>query len=139
MCRQEIPVHFEIHDPSGAAVAGSEVEGVTERGVGSGAFSLPDEIAGGEYQLVARSLDNSFPEEKRKFFVRRYRLPRLKKDLEFVKDSYTPGDKVVADFSVNRAEGGPAAEASLRVTATVDGTVVHQVHAEGHSRRHLSR
>ena len=119
-------MHFEIRDPSGAAVVGSELEGVTQRGVGSGAFPLPEEIAGGEYQLVARSLDNSFPEEKRKFFVRRYRLPRLKKDLEFVKDSYTPGDKVAADFSVNRAEGGPSAEAALRITATVDGTVVHQ-------------
>ena len=33
---EEMPFHFEIHDPSGAAVAGSELEGVTERGVGSG-------------------------------------------------------------------------------------------------------
>ena len=69
---------------------------------------------------VAKSLDNSFPEEKRKFFIRRYRLPRLKKELEFARDSYAPGDTVIADFSAHRAEGGPAAGAKLRIIATVD-------------------
>ena len=92
---------------------------------GAAAFLLPEEIAGGEYRLVARSLDNSCPEERRKFFIRRYRLPRLKKDLEFTRDSYAPGDKVAADFLRQAAEGGPAAAAALRITATVDGASAH--------------
>ncbi|MEE9603158.1 MAG: MG2 domain-containing protein, partial [Thermoguttaceae bacterium] len=114
-------VHFQILDPGGAVVAGSENAGVTERGVGNGAFELPPELAGGEYTLVARSLDELFPEQRRPFFVRRYRLPRLKKELEFTRDSYAPGDKVEADFLASRAEGGAAAEADLHIVASVDG------------------
>jgi uncharacterized protein YfaS (alpha-2-macroglobulin family)/uncharacterized membrane protein len=116
----EIPLAYEIQDPSGAVVANSHAEGLTDRGVGNGSFPIPAELAGGQYTLVAKSLDGSVPEEKRKFFIRRYRLPRLKKDLEFARDSYTPGDTVIADFSAHRAEGGPAANAKLRILATVD-------------------
>jgi hypothetical protein len=127
---QEMPIHFEIRDPSGAVVPGSELEGVTERGVGSGSFRLPPEMAGGRFTLTARAIDDAFPEERRPFFIRRYRLPRLKKELEFTRDSYAPGDRVVADFAATRAEGGAAAAATLRITATVDGQVVHQATAQ---------
>jgi len=123
---QEMPIHFEILDPSGAVVPGSQLEGVTERGVGNGAFPIPAEMAGGEYALVVRSLDDAFPQERRPFYVRRYRLPRLKKELELARDSYSPGDTVVADFLAERAEGGAAADARLRVIAMVDGQTVHQ-------------
>ena len=129
----ELPVHFEIHNPAGAVVGGSERQGVTQRGVGNGEFVLPTESSGGEYKIVARSLNGAFPEEKRTFFVREYRTPQLKKDLEFIRDSYTPGDRVAADLSVNKAEGGPAADAQLTITATVDGQTVYQAteHALG--------
>jgi len=121
---REMPIHFEILDPSGAVVPNSQNEGATERGVGSGVFEIPAELAGGEYSLVARSLDEAFPDEKRPLPIRRYRLPRLKKELEFARDSYTPGDEVVADFIAERAEGGAAADAQLRIVATVDGETV---------------
>jgi len=120
------PIHFEIQDPSGAVVAGSELDGLTEKGVGNGAFTIPEGQPGGKYHLVVRSVSSAFPEEKRPFFIRQYRLPRLKKELELTRDSYTPGDQVVADFSANRAEGGPATNAQLRVIATVDDNVVFQ-------------
>jgi hypothetical protein len=123
---RQMPIHFEILDPSGAVVPGSQLEGVTEHGVGSGAFTLPEQLAGGQYELVARSLNQAFPEEKRPFFVRQYRLPQLKKELEFVRDSYAPGDAVVADFVAQRRDGGAAAGAKLRVIATVDGRSVFQ-------------
>ena len=121
-----ITLRFEILDPGVAAVAGSQLEGVTQRGVGNGTFRIPDSAAGGEYTLVAKSPENAFPEERRAFHVSRYRLPRLKKELEFVRDSYAPGDRVVADFAAERAEGPAAAKAKLTVIATVDGQVVHR-------------
>lgn len=127
---REIPLRFEILDPSGAAVAGSQSEGVTDRGVGNGAFEIPGHLAGGEYTLVARTVDGSAPEEKKTFYISRYRLPRLKKELEFVRDSYGPGDTVVADFSAERAEGGAAAEASLSIRALVDESVVYETTAK---------
>lgn len=122
----ELAVHFELHDPSGAVVPGSEWHGATERGVGNGAFQIPQELAGGAYRLVATSPEGAFPKEEREFAIRQYRLPRLKKELELLRDSYAPGDKVVADFSAVRAEGGPAAGAALTITALVDGQVVYQ-------------
>jgi len=127
---RDVIVTFEILDPSGAIVPGSQVTGGTQHGVGSGAFVIPEGLAGGEYTLVAKSPDAIFPDEKRKFFIRQYRLPRLKKELEFVRDSYAPGDKVVANFSANRAEGGPAAAATLKVIATVDEATVFEADAK---------
>jgi hypothetical protein len=123
---RELPLQFEILDPSGAAVADSQLSGVTDRGVGNGSFAIPDELAGGEYTLVVKSPNGAIPEEKRKFFIRRYSLPRLKKELEFARDSYTPGDTVIADFSAHRAEGGPASGAKLRIVATVDQQAVFE-------------
>ncbi len=116
---------FEILDPSGAPLAGSQQQGGAVRGVGSGAYALPVEAVGGGYSLVVRSLDESFPEQKREFFVRKYRLPQLEKELELGRDSYAPGDFVTADFAAHRAEGGACAEATLQVTASVDGVVVY--------------
>ncbi len=123
---RQMPIHFEILDPSGGVVPGSQLEGVTDRGVGSGAFTIPAQSAGGEYVLVVRGLNKAFPQERRPFFVRRYRLPLLKKELEFTRDSYTPGDTVVADFLALRRDGKVAAGAKLRVIATVDGEQVHR-------------
>ncbi len=56
--------------------------------------------------------------------MRQYRLPKLKKELEFTRDSYGPGQTVAADFKAQRAEAGAAGGAKLRVLATVDGQTV---------------
>ena len=105
---------------------GSSVDGVTDRGVGNGSYKIPQGIAGGEYTLVARSLDGFFPEEKRKLQVRVYRTPRFKKKIELDRRSYGPSDKVAATFTAERAEGGAAANAQVRVIAFVDGGAVYQ-------------
>ena len=78
-----VPIRFELVDPSGAVVPGAFTEGVTERGVGNGAFTIPSTAPGGPYTLVAKSLDGFFPEERCEFQVRVYRVPRFKKELEF--------------------------------------------------------
>jgi hypothetical protein len=123
----ETDVDFEIHDPSGAVVPGSALSVQTEHGVGYGAFPLRSDLAGGEYALVVHSASHRFADEKRSFFVRSYRLPRLKKDLEFTRDSYAPGDHVVVDLSAQRTEGNAAAGAKLHAVATVDGQVAAQI------------
>ncbi len=117
----DVPIHFELRDPSGAAVPNAQRDGVSQRGVGNGAFGLPASATGGEYTLVAKSLDGFFPDEQRKLLVQQYRVPRFKKDIEFKRRSHGPGDLVEADFSAARAEGGPLAKAKVRITATVDG------------------
>ena len=126
VANSDVPIRFELTDPSGAVVPGAYIEGVTDRGVGSGAFTLPSSAPGGTYTLVAKSLDDFFPEERCEFQVRAYRVPRFKKELQFRKRTYGPGETVQADFSALRAEGGPLTDAALMITATVDGKVVYQ-------------
>lgn len=123
---REFPIHFEIRDPSGAAIATSVRLGVTQRGVGNGEFAIPPTQIGGEYSLVVKSAEGFFPEEIHKFHIQAYRVPRLRKELEFQQDSYGPGDTVIADFIASKAEGGAAAGASLIITAEVDGQRVSQ-------------
>jgi len=130
---REMLVRFEILDPGGAPVAGSQRDLPTRDGVASGEFRIPGEVAGGKYTLVARSVDGEFPDERRKFFVWCDRPPQLNATLEFTRDGYAPGDTVVADFSANRAEGAPAAGAGLRIAATVDGDLVNEQTAEASS------
>jgi alpha-2-macroglobulin-like protein len=127
---REIPIHFEILGPVGAVVPNSMLDGTTDHGVGNGIFNIPDDLPGGQYTLLARSLDGSFPDENRKFVIRRYRQPRLKKELVFLRDSYAPGNTVEADFSAKRSEGEPAATAKLRILATVDGQSVLEKNAQ---------
>ncbi len=122
----EVPIRYEIIDPSGAVVPGLFSEGVSNRGVGNGMFMIPSAAPGGTYTLVARSLDGFFPDEKREFEVRVYRVPRFKTKLEFDKRSYGPGDTVHATFTAERAEGGVLADTSLRIVAKVDDTIVHE-------------
>ncbi|MGA2061875.1 MAG: MG2 domain-containing protein [Thermoguttaceae bacterium] len=121
---REIPIHYEILDPAGATLPNSRTDGTTDHGVGNGTYNIPDDLPGGQYTILVRSSDESFPEEKRKFLIRRYRPPRLKKDLVFLSDSYAPGDTVAADFSVTHSEGGPAIAAKLHLSAYVDGQSV---------------
>ena len=124
---RELPVSFRLLDPAGGTVPGSEQTGYTKRGVASGEFAIPPHFSGGAYTLVATSAASQpeFPEERRDVFIRKYRLPRLKKELEFTRDSYAPGAEVTADFLAERAEGGAASEATLHISATVDGESVY--------------
>ena len=52
-------------------MADSQHDGVTQQGVGSGAFAIPDNLAEGRYTLVVRSIGKGFPEERQSFDVRR--------------------------------------------------------------------
>ena len=71
---REMPVHFEILDPRGAVVPDSSSDGVTERGVASGAFTIPDEL--GRRAVHAgrpQSRSECSPEQKQPFVIRRDR------------------------------------------------------------------
>ncbi len=121
---RELQVAYEVLGPNGAPISGSQLSGYTQRGVGNGVFNIQPNLPGGSYTLVVRSPQKEFEEQKKSFVVQKYRAPRLKKELEFTRDSYQPGDTVMADFAATRAEGGPAANAKLTIQAIVDGAPV---------------
>ncbi|QDV86007.1 MG2 domain-containing protein [Planctomycetes bacterium TBK1r] len=122
----DVPIRFELFDASGATVQGAILEGVSERGVGNGAFVIPESAPGGTYQLIAKSLDGFFPDQVCELEVRRYRAVRLKTDLEFSKRSYSASDRVEATLTVRRADDSIPVAAPARIQAVVDGDVIHQ-------------
>ncbi|HMP58543.1 MAG TPA: alpha-2-macroglobulin family protein [Gemmatales bacterium] len=95
------------------------------RGLGAGSFAVPHDAPGGEYTLTVSEQRGRFPPEVRKFLVNRYEKPRLRKELEFTRKSYGPGDEVAALCRVSAAEGGkPIANQPVQVTLFLDGTML---------------
>jgi hypothetical protein len=85
-------------------------------------WTIPAGTAGGRYQAKA-SVGGS-PEAVRPFEIRVYNPPRLKTQIEFLREGYGPGDTVSAVLSVSRAEGGIPAAATVTAVARVDGAEV---------------
>jgi hypothetical protein len=96
-------------------------DGQPVRGVGAGEWVVLPDAPGGEYTLLVREANGRFPEERRKFLVNQYQAARLNKELEWSRKSYGPGDVVVANCKVTRAEGGPVANQPVAAEAFVDG------------------
>ncbi len=113
----------EVRSPRGDLVA----EGFVTGGSGALGFAwpVPADAAGGRYALKVLPREGHPPAETW-FEVRRYRVPRLKSELEFVRKAYGPGEEVRARLEVVRAEGGAPAGARATVIARVDGRVVHR-------------
>jgi hypothetical protein len=91
---------------------------------------LADSAAGGDYEFAAHFVHwngaAAAPRGVRRAEVRAYRPPRLKTDLDFMKQAYGPGDKVIASLRVTRAEGGAPAGATVTAVAVLDGTELHR-------------
>ncbi|MBT3375401.1 MAG: A-macroglobulin complement component [Lentisphaerae bacterium] len=87
-------------------------------------WEIPQGTAGGQYTALVSSPNCGAPETKRTFEIRAYRAPRLKTQIEFMREGYGPGDTVRATVKVDRAEGGIPAGAAVTVVARVDGKEV---------------
>lgn len=124
-------VQVEIKGPKGESVSqGTTKTKYSTFGYG---WDIPSHLAGGVYRVVVRYPHSGHPPAERTFDIRAYRAPRLKTQIEFVRDGYGPGDEVQASLSVTRAEGGFPTGAKVTVTARVDGEEVYtgQVTVDG--------
>ncbi|WP_163989049.1 MG2 domain-containing protein [Pyxidicoccus caerfyrddinensis] len=120
-----LQAQLEVRGPKGDVVTTSTVS--TADAVWGYAWPIPAGQAGGEYTLrVTYPWTGAAPAE-RKFDVRAYRAPRLKSQIEFLRDGYGPGDTVTATLDVKRAEGGIPEGAKVTATALVDGATTAQV------------
>ncbi len=116
---------IEIRGPKGEVVTSARVQ--TEDSVWGYSWTVPPEQPGGEYTLHVTYPSTGEAPAERKFDVRAYRAPRLKSQIEFLRDGYGPGDTVTATVDVKRAEGGVPAGARVTATAVVDGATAAQV------------
>jgi alpha-2-macroglobulin-like protein len=116
---------IEIRGPKGDVVTSAMVN--TQDAVWGYRWPIPPEQPGGEYTLKVTYPWNGEAPAERKFDVRAYRAPRLRSQIEFLRDGYGPGDTVTATLDVKRAEGGIPVGAKVTATAVVDGATAAQV------------
>jgi uncharacterized protein YfaS (alpha-2-macroglobulin family) len=116
----EVTVDFEIADQASEAIPGSQRRVRTIHGVGSGSFVLPAELAAGPYRLMARSPEFQFPPSALEIEVAPAHTVPVGLQLVFSRESYLPGDELIADVAVRRADGEPMHGAELSVWGEVD-------------------
>ena len=114
---REVPVALRVVNEEGEEVNGLGGQVTTKKGVGSGEFELPQFQPPGKQTLIAASPTDDFPEARREFEVRPYRTPAPAADAGFRPRQLRPGDEVEADLRVELADGKPARNVPLAVTA----------------------
>ncbi|WP_163864213.1 MG2 domain-containing protein [Myxococcus eversor] len=115
---------IEVRGPRGDLIAQGRV--ASPETVWGYSWPIPAGQAGGEYTLRVSDPWTAGAPVERKFEVRAYRAPRLKTQVQFLRDGYGPGDTVTATLDVTRAEGGVPETAKVTATALVDGASVAQ-------------
>jgi len=115
----------EIKDPKGATVASGRTN-VQDSTLGF-KWDVPEGQAGGEYTVKVSYPWSGLAPAERTFDIRAYRPPRIKTQIDFLKDGYGPGDTVVATVDAERAEGGIPEGAKVTAIARVDGEEVARV------------
>ncbi len=120
--KMRLQAAFNIAGPKGDSVATGWLN--SQDSVFGFQWKVPEEQAGGEYTIKVTYPIQGYAPGERKFDIRAYRVPRLKSQINFLRDGYGPGDDVAATLSVERAEGGIPVGAKVTVTARVDGIEV---------------
>ena len=103
-----LTIDYILRDTEGNVIQKARATTV-EGGIGGGAFELPRQDAKeGTYTLSVLSPDGRFVEQTRQLEVHGIRPVRLKKELEFDRTWYKPGDTVRATLRAHRLRGGEA-------------------------------
>ena len=112
----------EIKDPKGATVISGRTN-IQDSTLGF-KWEVPEDQAGGEYTVKVTYPWSGLAPAERTFDIRAYRAPRIKTQIDFLKDGYGPGDTVVATIDATRAEGGIPEGAKVTAIARIDGAEV---------------
>ena len=73
---------------------------------------MGSEVAGGEYLIKVEANDARFPVTYRKIRIRSYQDRQYIVNIDFSKESYTPGDIVRAKVLIKRLDGQPLPESN---------------------------
>ena len=88
-------------------------------GTFSYALKLPAAPTGGEYLIRLESLSGLFPPTVRKVRLRAYQERDLFVTVDYAKEAYAPGDRVIGKVKVRRAGGGQITAAHVYFNAKV--------------------
>ncbi|MFN3166708.1 MAG: MG2 domain-containing protein [Phycisphaeraceae bacterium] len=110
---------IEIKDPKGVTLTGGQAR--LEDSVFGFSWQVPDGQAGGEYTIKVTHPWSGLAPAERPFDIRAYRAPRIRSQIDFVRDGYGPGDTVTATLEATRAEGGVPEGAKITAIARIDG------------------
>lgn len=114
---------MEIQGPKGETVYRGHAVG--EDSAAALQWAIPAGSVGGQYAAVVRSPSLGIAQTRRHFDVRAYRAPRLKSQIEFIREAYGPGDTVRASVNISRAEGGIPRGAKISAIARLDGQQIY--------------
>ena len=120
-----LETQVDIRGPKGDLISSNWVS--LQDSVWGYSWAIPAGQPGGEYTIRVTDRSAGAAPVERKFDIRAYRAPRLKSQIEFLRDGYGPGDTVTATLDVKRAEGGVPEGAKVSATALVDGVSVAEV------------
>ncbi|MCB9670769.1 MAG: hypothetical protein H6734_14910 [Alphaproteobacteria bacterium] len=95
-----------------------------EQGAAVASLDLPRNAAGGLYTLRARVGDRT---SERPIVVAGFEEPRIRKELDLLREAYGPGDEVRAALTLATAGGGPLVDHPVQVLVQVGGRVLPRV------------
>jgi len=128
-------VNVELINPKGAVE--KKIQLLLKEGSASGDFHLDEQSPGGMYKVKAFSQwqknDTCNLLFEKELQVQSIVLPRVKMKLDFDKKSYTKGQVVLADVSIERNDNTPLPFHLLRYTVRIGGKEVET--AEAHTDR----
>ncbi|MCO4743907.1 MAG: hypothetical protein KC912_03900 [Proteobacteria bacterium] len=115
-------VTYELVNPRGLVVETKMVP--SQGGTATNDFMIDASAPGGLWTLRATLPTGEIDE--RPFVVSSYQAPRIRKQLDFVREAYGPGDRVEAMVEMLRPSGGPLADHKVRAVMQVAGSVVFE-------------
>ena len=113
-------ITFQLLDARGGKVLEKRV--LARGGLATNDFVIPAGIAGGGFTV--RAVSDAGITKDRSITVSAYEAPRIKKTLDFLRTSYSPGEEVTAKVTIEGPTGGPLVGAKAVAIVTVDGAEI---------------
>ncbi len=130
-------LHVELHNPQGGKI--KHLKLIANTGGAAGDFHISEDLPGGIYKIKAYSnWQKNFKQVfEREITVQKSVLPNLRMKLDFERETYGPGDKVVAELDLNTLDNKTLGNYQFRYLVMLDGKEIGQysgkTNPEGHA------
>lgn len=131
-------LHVELLAPNGSVL--KKISLLAKGGTAAGDFQLDKTASGGMYKIKAYTnwQLNTGDVFERDIQVQATVLPRLRMELDFIREAYGPGDRVEAKLDLNTLANQPLSNHEFTATVSLDGQrfteVKGRTNGSGHTR-----